>query len=120
MVRALPIAVVQQPPLPAADAVERLRTDARSLLDRFPRTRMVICPELHLFDVDSEAELRESAEPLTGPRVAALGELAAELGVWLLPGTVCECEPDAPGAVYNTALAFSPRGRLVASYRKIF
>jgi predicted amidohydrolase len=81
---------------------------------------MVICPELHLFGVDSAAQLREAAEPLTGDRVTALGELAADLGVWLLPGTVCESDPAAPGAVYNTALAFSPQGTLAAWYRKIF
>lgn len=120
MVRALPVAVLQQPPLPVAGAVERFTADAWDVLARFPRTRMVICPELHLFGVGSEAELRDAAEPLTGPRVKALGELAAELGVWLLPGTVCESDPGVPGAVYNTALAFSPEGRLVASYRKIF
>jgi predicted amidohydrolase len=120
MVRALPVAVIQQPPLPVADAVERFAADAHDLLVRFPRTRMIICPELHLFGVDSDAQLRDSAEPLTGARVKALGELAAELGVWLLPGTVCETDPDTPGALYNTALAFSPDGRLAASYRKIF
>src|SRR5581483_12503413 len=120
MVRALPVVVVQQPPLPVADAVERLAADSWGVLARFPRTRMIIYPELHLFGVDSEAELRDAAEPLAGARVKALGELAAELGVWLLPGTVCEADPDRPGAVFNTALAFSPEGRLVAWYRKIF
>jgi predicted amidohydrolase len=33
---------------------------------------------------------------------------------------LCEADADAPGAVFNTAVAFSPEGRLVASYRKIF
>jgi len=95
--------------------------DIQTVLARFPRTRMIICPELHLFGVGSEAELRDVAEPLTGSRVTALAELAGDLGVWLLPGTVCEIDPGLPGgSVFNTAVAFSPQGRLAAWYRKIF
>lgn len=118
MGRALPVAVVQEPPLPVAGAVDRLAADVRALLTRFPRTRMVIHPELHLHGVTGEDELRASAEPLDGPRVTALAQLAGDLGIWLLPGTVCETGPD--GAVYNTAVAFSPDGLLAASYRKVF
>ena len=118
--RALPVAMVQAPPLPVADALERFPGQVREVLDRFPNTRMVIYPELHLFGADSDDQLRDAAEPLDGPRVAALAELAGELGVWLLPGTLCETDPDLPRGVFNTAMAFSPEGRLVASYRKIF
>jgi predicted amidohydrolase len=121
MARVLPVAVVQQPPLPVADAVDRFATDIQTVLARFPQTRMVICPELHLFGVGSEAELRDAAEPLTGSRVTALAELAGDLGVWLLPGTVCEIDPGLPaGSVFNTAVALTPQGSLAAWYRKIF
>ena len=116
--RALPVAVVQEPPLPVAGAVDRLASAVRALLARFPQPRMVIHPELHLFGVDSEDELREAAEPLDGPRIKALAALAGDLGVWLLPGTVCETGPD--GGVFNTAVAFSPDRVLAASYRKVF
>lgn len=84
---------------------------------------MAVFPELHLCGVDAlgaqaHEQLREIAEPLDGPRVKALGELAGDLGMWLLPGTVCERGPE--GQLYNTAVVFSPEGRLTASYRKIF
>ena len=62
--------------------------------------------------------MRAAAEPLDGPRVKLLGELAGDLGVWLMPGTVCELGED--GALYNTAVVLSPTGELVASYRKCF
>jgi predicted amidohydrolase len=120
MARAIPIAVVQEAPLPVSDTIDRFAADVQALLARFPQTRIVVHPELHLFGVDSPEELVDAAEPLAGPRVKALAALAGDLGVWLLPGTLCEVDADAPGAVFNTAVAFSPEGRLVASYRKIF
>jgi predicted amidohydrolase len=120
MARAIPIAVVQEAPLPVSDTIDRFAADVQALLARFPQTRMVVHPELHLFGVDSPQELVDAAEPLAGPRVKALAALAGDLGVWLLPGTLCEADADAPGAVFNTAVAFSPEGRLVAAYRKIF
>ncbi len=44
--------------------------------------------------------------------------MAGDLKIWLVPGSICELSRD--GELFNTALAFSPEGKLVASYRKIF
>ncbi|WP_329459694.1 carbon-nitrogen hydrolase family protein [Streptomyces sp. NBC_01497] len=123
MSRPLPLALVQAPPHPASAAFAGFASDTEHLLGRLPGTRMVIHPEMHLCGVDPGApdnheQLRAAAEPLDGPRVTALAELAGDLKVWLLPGTVCEL--GSGGELFNTALAFSPEGRLVASYRKIF
>ncbi|HEV7789193.1 MAG TPA: carbon-nitrogen hydrolase family protein [Pseudonocardia sp.] len=120
MARTLPVAIVQESPIPVTDSVSRFAGEVQALLARFPQTRLVAYPELHLFGVGSEAELRAAGEPLSGPRVKALAELAGDLGIWLLPGSLCEVDDSAPGAVFNTAVAFSPEGRLAASYRKIF
>ena len=123
MSRPLPIAVAQVLPVPLNSGSRDFAEGVASLLDDFPNTRLVIYPELHLFGVtghlaERNAQLRAAAEPLDGPRVKLLGELAADLGVWLMPGTVCEDGGD--GALYNTAVVFSPTGELVASYRKCF
>jgi predicted amidohydrolase len=48
-------------------------------------------------------------------KVAAL---AAELNVWLVPGSVLERAES--GVVYNTMVVFAPTGELAASYRKVF
>ncbi len=123
MSRVLPLAVAQVLPLPLSGGSPFFADQVTTLLDDFPNTRLVIYPELHLFGVDGllaerNAQLRAAAEPLDGPRVKLLGELAGDLGVWLMPGTVCEAAQD--GALYNTAVVFSSAGELVASYRKCF
>jgi predicted amidohydrolase len=123
MSRPLPIALAQVPPLPADTPPERFAEDVEALLGRFPGTRLIVYPELHLCGVEgsgaeAEAALRACAEPLDGPRARALAQLAGDLGVWLVPGSVCERGPG--GELFNTALAFSPEGALAASYRKVF
>lgn len=119
MSRVLPIAVVQAQPQKIDEPISSFAEHAQSLLKSFPQTQMIVYPELHLFhaDLDKQA-LLEVAEPLGGARVSALRELAADLGVWLIPGSVCEL--GANGELFNTALALSPEGVLVASYRKVF
>ncbi|MFJ3306805.1 carbon-nitrogen hydrolase family protein [Streptomyces sp. NPDC086549] len=123
MSRPLPIALVQAPPRLATDPLSGFTEDVEGVLARFPQTRLIVYPELHLCGIDgpavqSENQLQAAAEPLDGPRVKQLAELAGDLGIWLLPGTVCERGEG--GELFNTALAFSPQGQLVAHYRKIF
>ncbi|WP_246036568.1 carbon-nitrogen hydrolase family protein [Sinomonas susongensis] len=97
--------------------------EARRALERHPEAKLLVFPELHLFgdgmpDLQRNEALRGAAEPLDGPRVDALGALARELGVWLVPGSVCELGP--AGELFNTQIVLSPDGTLEGSYRKIF
>ncbi|MET8243329.1 carbon-nitrogen hydrolase family protein [Streptomyces sp. NPDC005202] len=122
MSRPLPIALVQAPPRPATAPLSGFAEEVEQLLARFPQTRLVVYPELHLCGVDAspaaDKQLRDAAEPLDGPRSRQLAELAGDLGVWLVPGSVCERGDG--GELFNTAPVYSPDGRLAASYRKIF
>jgi predicted amidohydrolase len=61
------------------------------------------------------AEVDRRAEPLDGPRSRALAAIAAEHQLWLAAGSVPERDRD---GVFNTALLFSPDGRLHATHRK--
>ncbi|MCX4904646.1 carbon-nitrogen hydrolase family protein [Streptomyces sp. NBC_00878] len=120
MTRLLTLAMVQSPheDLKAfASGVERrLRSTSCDLL---------VYPEYHVVREDttgleeSFAEFAESeAEPLNGPRGDTFSQLAGDLKTWLIPGSVIERGDD--GALYNTALVYSPEGQLAASYRKTF
>ena len=119
----LSVALAQYPPITGVDPVGRLHAQAAEIQRDSTDLELVVFPEIHLCGdcdnaVDSNEWLRSAAEPLDGPRVRALGETAAALGVWLIPGTVPELA-DA-GCVYNTQVVFNPSGNLVASYRKVF
>ncbi|WP_219416932.1 carbon-nitrogen hydrolase family protein [Pseudonocardia nigra] len=103
--------------------MEHLRADVLRLVGEFPETRMLVYPEFHTCHADGSRTERESqyqqmAQPLNGPRMEALRDIAREAGVWLLPGTVVERGPE--GELFNTAVVLSPDGELAASYRKIF
>lgn len=123
MSRLLPLLVAQVPSRPPETAVESLGGELALALEDFPNTRMVVLPEYHTCRVEGGRDEREEryralAEPLDGPRVVGLRDLARATGTWLLPGTVVERGPR--GELFNTALAISPDGDLVAAYRKLF
>ena len=61
---------------------------------------------------------RENAEPVPGPTTTFLGNLARELGVYVLGGSILEGEPGTQ-RLSNTATFFNPSGEMVAVYRKI-
>jgi predicted amidohydrolase len=122
MSRPLPLALVQAAGRAPGDLkgfAEHVEQVART----YPQSRLLVYPELHLAgdDLDprrTEQQVADSAEPLDGPRHEFLAQLAGDLGVWLVPGSVSELGED--GRVYNTALVYSPEGRRAAAYRKIF
>ena len=59
------------------------------------------------------------AEAVDGPTHRRLADLAAELGIHLLIGSVAERAEGDTERCHNTSLLFDPRGELVASYRKM-
>lgn len=119
----LPLALVQAPAHPTGD-LDSFTSGLERLARQRPAVRLFVHPELHL---DSpapgtgagveEASPEALAEPLDGDRDRRLAELAGDLGVWLMPGSVYERGSD--GRIHNTAPVYSPDGRRVAAYRKI-
>jgi predicted amidohydrolase len=66
----------------------------------------------------SEAERGSAAEALEGPTLSTFAQLARELGLTLLAGSVLEA--GAPGGrLYNTSVLFGPDGERLGTYRKI-
>ncbi|MFJ5694793.1 carbon-nitrogen hydrolase family protein [Arthrobacter sp. NPDC093125] len=123
MQRILPLVAAQAPPRLIGEPVSAFADEVKAALAEKPDSKLVVFPELHLFgdgnpDLQRTEALQESAEPLGGPRVKELKQLAADLGIWLVPGSVCERGPE--GQLFNTQLVLSPEGELAGYYRKIF
>ncbi len=79
--------------------------------------RVVALPEVFIWRGNKKLE-RDQAEPIPGPTSKTLAELARELGIYLLAGSIFEAIPGSAQA-YNTSLLFDPSGELLARYRKI-
>jgi predicted amidohydrolase len=121
--RHLPLVAVQAPPQLIGAPLEVFAGEAAKALERHPGAKLLVFPELHLFgdgspDRHRTEALRAAAEPLDGPRMEGLADLARRLGVWLVPGSLCEAGPR--GELFNTQVVLSPSGELAGSYRKIF
>ena len=59
-----------------------------------------------------------SAEPIPGPTSLWLADLARELSITLVGGSLCEVEPKTDQR-FNTSLVFAPDGTTLATYRKM-
>lgn len=121
MARLLPVALVQATQALFTPSLDEYAAEVADVVRTMPTGSMVVHPEVHLFGREgnlSVAALRAIAQPLDGDYMRRLGELAGDLGTWLVPGSVVEPAPD--GGVHNTTVVFDPQGRLVARYRKAF
>lgn len=97
--------------------LEALREHVRAASDR--GAKVVVAPEYSMFAV---ARLDERvvavAEPLTGPFVTGLGDIARDFGVYLVAGMVEQVASEA-GRIRNTLVVLGPDANLVTTYRKV-
>lgn len=112
------VIALAQTPGEAAHDIEAFGERLGWLTRRNPGVELWVFPELHLEPPHAHADPQAAARALDPDYLAQLGRLARDLGIWLVPGSIYERGDG--DAVHNTALAFSPEGELVASYRKIF
>ena len=108
-------------PLDLQATWERFADQVRAVRDTFPHVELVVVPELMLAAeaplLQARADWMEVARPLPGPhtdRICALARKPAVAG----PGSLYERGDD--DRIYNTAIAVSPPGEIVARYRKVF
>ncbi|WP_164201782.1 carbon-nitrogen hydrolase family protein [[Micrococcus luteus] ATCC 49442] len=123
MQRILPLIAAQARPRLIGEPLSAFADEVKAALAVQPHSTLVVFPELHLFgdenpDLQRAEMLQAAAEPLDGPRVKELKQLAKDLSIWLVPGSVCERGPE--GQLFNTQLVLSPEGELTGYYRKIF
>lgn len=122
--RTLTIAAIQTAPIPGdIEATWRQFADqVHAVKDTFGHTELVMVPELLLAAEPPLLRARdgwteEVAEPIPGPMTDRICALAKATGLWLVPGSLYERDAD---HIYNTAIAVSPEGEIVARYRKVF
>jgi predicted amidohydrolase len=94
------------------DNFERIRAEMRAAKSVFKKLDMIVAAELATYGFDPAR-----AEALPGPTERKYSELARELGVWLIPGSLYERAGD---KVHNTASVINPQGEVVRRYRKLF
>jgi deaminated glutathione amidase len=82
------------------------------------RPHLLIFPEAIMYDFgDPNARLAPVAEPIDGPFVTSLSELARTYRIALIAGMFERSEQ--PDLAYNTVVAIDSDGSLLARYRKI-
>jgi formamidase len=123
--RPLSIAALQTAPVPRDPeaTLAALAGRVRAVRATVPHAQLAVLPELHLSAPPPILEehsgyAREVAVEIPGPLTEALGRIAAESEIWLVPGSVYELAAD--GRIQNTALVLAPDGELAATYRKVF
>src|ERR1051325_201175 len=104
--------------LAGKDKQANLREATRWVRDAAAKgARLVALPEVFIWRGSKKLE-RQFAEPIPGPTSIKLSELARELGIYLLAGSILE-EISNSERAYNTSLLFAPSGEQIARYRKI-
>jgi deaminated glutathione amidase len=78
---------------------------------------LIVLPEKFNL-MGSPEQLVAGAEPLDGPTLRWAGALAAELGVWLVAGSIVE-RIDGDDKLRNTSVLLDPDGGVRSVYRKI-
>jgi predicted amidohydrolase len=111
------IAVAQFAPIDDAVAnLAAIGSLARAAVAR--GAALVVFPEYSSFFVkDLSQRFVDGAEPMDGPFIRGIRALAGELGVHLVVGLVERI--DEPARFSNTLVAVSPRGDILATYRKL-
>lgn len=79
---------------------------------------LVVFPEYAMYEKRAvDATFATAAQPVDGPFVSALAELAARLGIAMVAGIVEKTDDDR--RPYNTLIAVDSTGSVVARYRKL-
>lgn len=125
MSRNIGIAAVQMSVVPwdAEATVKKMGEVAHSIARGFPWTQLIVFHELavpglvQFVPTEKPDTWRKHAQSIPGPLTEQLCEIAKRSKRWLVPGSMYEVEED---KIYNTTMAISPEGNIVAKYRKVF
>ncbi|MDO8861597.1 carbon-nitrogen hydrolase family protein [Haliea sp. E1-2-M8] len=94
------------------DNLYRINAEIHKVMARFPWVQMVVVGELATLGPEPR-----HAQPLPSDIEAQYCSLAAQHGIWLVPGTLFERSGE---DIFNTLPVINPAGEVVARYRKMF
>lgn len=125
MTRVVGIAGIQLRPMPYDIEATWAKAERliRQVKSAWPWVDLALLPELSLHAVAPFTSapaadwMSDAAEQIPGPTTERAQQLARDLSIWLVPGSIYERAGD---AVYNTAVVIDLAGELVGRYRKIF
>ena len=107
------VALIQMPV--TADREGNIAAACRSIREAAAQgADFAVLPEMFCCPYQNDC-FRPYGEAEGGPAQTALSALAAELGIYIVGGTVPELEED---RVYNTCYVYDRRGRRIAKHRK--
>ena len=112
MARYIGIAGIQMEVVRGRDHAGAAMKLLKEVASSFPWVDLVLFSELCIHGLDPSLK-----EPIPGPTLDKFAQWAWKEKKWLVPGSFFEKEGK---KVFNTAVAISPRGEIVAKYRKIF
>ena len=100
----------------SADRGADITAACRSIREAAARgADFAVLPEMFCCPYENSC-FRPYGEEAGGPAQAALSALAAELGIYIVGGSIPELED---GHVYNTCYVYDRRGRQIARHRKV-
>ena len=107
------VALIQMPI--TADKAENINTACKKLREAAANgTDIAVLPEMFCCPYQNDC-FRAYGEEENGPAQAVLSALAAELGMYIVGGSLPEL---AGGNVYNTSYVYDRQGRQIAKHRK--
>ena len=108
------IALIQMPV--TADKRRNIETACGKIREAAGKgTDFAVLPEMFCSPYQNDC-FRAYGENENGPALAALSALAAELGIYIVGGSIPEL---ADGNIYNTSYVYGRRGELLAKHRKV-
>jgi len=93
-----------------------LEQTTRWVRKTYPWVDLVFTGELYLQQYGKD-DWKDLAQPMPNIMTEKLAEIAKDTECWFVPGSFLEQDGD---KIFNTAIAFNPKGELVAKYRKIY
>ncbi|RLE15202.1 carbon-nitrogen hydrolase family protein [Candidatus Aerophobetes bacterium] len=83
------------------------------------KARVVVLPEMFNFSGKLNQK-RENAEPIPGPTINRLKDLAKKFNIYLLCGSILEKSYEKGKNIFcNTSVFLNPEGEIIAKYRKL-